>query len=189
MSTLEFRTLPSTIKVRLIRANQVDPDTKRQSKIVIVTTLMSQDLYPADAIVKLYGRRWEVEVDLRHIKSAMKMRVLSGEKPQTVVLEIQAHLLAYNLLRTLMWQAGSTHGIDPLRLSLQRTRHEMLVYYKPHETSMGKPLRQLLTAVASHRIPYRPGRVEPRVVKRRHSNFPYMTQPRDVLRRQLCQRA
>jgi len=189
MSIQEFRALPNTIRVRLIRANEVDPKTQRRSEIIIVTALLDKHLYPADLIVELYGRRWEVEVDLRHIKSAMKMSVLSGEKPQTVKLEIQAHLLAYNLLHTLMWQAGRKHGINPLRLSLERTRHEMLEYYKIHGIRRGRRYRELLSAVASHKIPYRPGRVEPRVIKRRLSKLPYMTQPRHVLREQLCQRA
>lgn len=190
MSIQEFRALPRTQKVRLIRANQIDPDTKRRCEIIIVTTLLDKHRYPAKLIVELYGRRWEVEVDLRHVKSTLKMDILSGEKPQTVTLEIHAHLLAYNLLRTLMWQAGRRHGINPLRLSLERARQEMLAWHKIHGMHpRDKSCRDLLRAVASHKIPYRPGRVEPRVVKRRHSKFPYMTQSRDVLRNQLLQLA
>ena len=189
MSIKDYRALPNTIRIRLIRANQVDPDTKRKTEIIIATTLLNADLYPADMIVKLYGRRWEVEIDLRHVKSAMKMKVLSGKLPHTVTLEIRAHLLAYNVLRILMWQAGTKHRVDPLRLSLERTRHEMLAYYKACAPRRPKRFQKLLDDVASHRIPDRPGRVEPRVVKRRHSKFPYMTQPRDVLRRELCQTA
>ena len=186
MSIEDYQRLPEQMRVRLIRANQFDPDTKCRKQMIIVTTLLDKALYPAKRIVELYGCRWEVEVNFRHIKSTMKADVMSGKSPRTVKLEFHAHLLAYNLLRTVMWKAGHRHGIDPIRLSLDRARQEVLAWYRVYGTRRDACHDNLLRAVASHKIPYRPGRVEPRAVKRRRGSYPFMNQPRQVLRDQLA---
>ena len=64
----------------------------------------------------------EVELDLKHLKTTLGMDILRGKTPEMVRKEIYAHLLAYNLLRTLMWEAGTIYQVDPLRLSIQGTR-------------------------------------------------------------------
>ena len=189
MSIKEYRALPKKMKVRLIRVSQVDADTKCRKEVIIVTTLMNKHLYPAELIVKLYGARWEVEVDFRHIKSTLKMDVLSGNKPRTVKLEIDAHLLAYNLLRTVMWRAGIRHQVNPLRLSVERARQEVVAWYKVWGHHPGQGHSLLLRAVASHKIPHRPGRLEPRAVKRRRDKYPLMKKPRRILQEELIMSA
>lgn len=87
------------------------------------TTLLDKATYSTLDIVGLYGQRWDVELDLRHIKTTLGMDVLRCKTPSMVRKEIYVYLLAYNLLRSLMWSAGTTYGTPPLRLSLQGTRH------------------------------------------------------------------
>ena len=70
-----------------------------------------------------------------------------------------------------MWQAGTTHGVHPLRLSLQGTRHH-LDNFREQLVSAGKTKRQrlyrtLLELIAHKPVPERVGRCEPRVRKRR----------------------
>ena len=79
----------------------------RTKEIILVTTLLDAKTYTRAQLAKLYQLRWEVEVDLRHVKTTLGMDEFRGKTPQMVRQEIYAHLMAYNLLRTLMWEAGS----------------------------------------------------------------------------------
>jgi len=103
--------------------------------------------------------------------------------------EIYVYLLAYNLLRSLMWSAGTTYTTPPLRLSLQGTRHHLINFIpKLLAATPQKRLRiylTLLKVIAHKVVPDRPGRSEPRVRKRRPKIYPLMTKPRHELRKQL----
>ncbi|MDZ4872183.1 MAG: IS4 family transposase ISAcma16 [Chroococcidiopsis cubana SAG 39.79] len=117
------------------------------------------------------------------------MDVLRCKTPSMVRKEIYVYLLAYNLLRSLMWVAGTTYGSPPLRLSLQGTRHH-LGNFIPEllaatSTQRERIYRTLLKVIAHKSVPLRPGRSEPRVRKRRPKSYPLMKQPRSVLRNQL----
>lgn len=117
------------------------------------------------------------------------MEILRGKTPEMVRKEIYGHLLAYNLLRMLMWEAGTTHGINPLRLSLQGTRQH-LNNFQEQLAVAGRRKRQrlyrtLLELIAHKPVPERYGRSEPRVRKRRPKSYPVMKQPRTELRRHL----
>jgi hypothetical protein len=152
----------------------------------LITTLLDQKTYPALKLVQLYGERWNAEVDFKHLKTTLGMDILRGKTPQMVRKEIYAFLLAYNLLRTLMWSAGTTYATPPLRLSLQRTRQHLTNFIpqllansltKRHEI-----YRTLLKIIVHKTVPDRPGRSEPRVRKRRPKAYPLMKQLRHQLR-------
>ncbi|HUU69675.1 MAG TPA: transposase [Planctomycetota bacterium] len=87
------------LRVRIIRY-RVERPGKRTRRIVLVTTLLDQKLYPADELAALYGRRWEIEVDLDHLKTTLGMDVLWAESPEVVIKEVWDHFLAYNLVIT-----------------------------------------------------------------------------------------
>ncbi|WP_223269901.1 hypothetical protein [Nostoc sp. 'Peltigera membranacea cyanobiont' 213] len=103
--------------------------------------------------------------------------------------EIHVYLLAYNLLRSLMWQAGTTYNTPPNRLSLQGTRHHLLNFIPKLETAHSQKrfslYRSLLKIIVHKVVPDRPGRSEPRVTKRRPKAYPRLTKPRHELRHQL----
>jgi IS4 transposase len=185
MSAQEFHALPEMLRVRIIRCRIRRPG-KRTSRVVLVTTLLDRALYPAQELADLYGRRWEVEVNLDHLKTTLGMDVLSAESPMIVIKEVWAHFLAYNLLRALMWEAAERYGVDPLRLSLKGAVQEVLAHrqyigvFKPRAV-----LTMILATIQSNRIPHRPDRYEPRVRKRRPKEYDLMNQPRDVLRGRL----
>jgi len=174
--------------VRIIRCRIRRPG-KRTSRVVLVTTLLDRALYPAQELADLYGRRWEVEVNLDHLKTTLGMDVLSAESHVMVIKEVWAHFLAYNLLRALMWETGERYGVDPLRLSLKGAVQEVLA----HRQYVGvlaprAVLMMILAVIQCNRIPHRPDRYEPRVRKRRPKEYDLMNQPRDVLRgRLLCE--
>lgn len=117
------------------------------------------------------------------------MEFLNAESPAMVRKEIYAHLLAYNLIRTLMWEAGNRSGVDPLRLSFQATIQHLLNFI-PQLTQGGQNKRRelinvLLALIAGEKLPDRSGRREPRVRKRRPKPFPLMQEPRHILRKKL----
>jgi hypothetical protein len=112
-------TLPDTLTLRLVEVNTLRRG-HRPKRVVLVTTLLDPLLYSADDIANLYLRRWEIEIDLRHLKAVMGMDVLRGKTPDIVHKEIWAFLATYNLIRTVMWQTGVRHDIPPCGTEFQR---------------------------------------------------------------------
>ncbi|MCC5618805.1 transposase [Nostoc sp. CHAB 5836] len=125
MSKDEFDALPQTLTVREIYYYIVIPGFRTQ-RVSLITTLVETTTYSILELVGLYGQRWDVELDLRHLKTTLGMDVLRCKTPSMVRKEIYVYLLAYNLLRSLMWSAGTTYGTPPNRLSLQGTRHHLI---------------------------------------------------------------
>ncbi|WP_292864605.1 IS4 family transposase [Nostoc sp. LPT] len=109
LSKEEFDTLPQTITVREIYYYIVIPGFRTQ-RVSLITTLLDKTTYSTLAIVGLYGQRWDVELDLRHLKTTLGMDILRCKTPSMVRKEIYVYLLAYNLLCGLMWSAGTTYG-------------------------------------------------------------------------------
>jgi hypothetical protein len=182
LSQEDYGSLPRALTLRMVRAHCEVPGW-RTKEIVVVTTLLDPKVYPAWDITDLFLRRWDVETDLGHLKTTMKMDHLRTKSPDMVRREVWAHVLAYNLIRTLMWEAGSRHRVEPLRLSFKGAMEETMVLWpftagaaRRHDLSTFYDA--LLRAIASHKIPQRPHRAEPRVRKRRPKNYRLMTLPR-----------
>ena len=146
----------------------------------------------AHKLAELYALRWQAaEVNLRHLKTTLNMEMLATLTPSMVRKEVWVHMMAYNLLRTLMWNSCPTvpDGKTP-HLSLQGTR-QAFAQFIPLLATASQTLRrslkpQLLALVAQQLLPLRPGRIEPRVRKRRPKPFPLMKQPRNTLKRKLA---
>lgn len=186
MSTEEFAAIPETLNVREVRLRLTRKGFRDQF-IVVVTTLLDAQRYSANQLTILYGWRWQAtEVNLRHLKTTLKMEMLTAKTPAMARKDLWAHLLAYNLLRTVMMQAASRAREDYRHLSLQGTRQSlrsMLTLLAVGSQAVRKRLyNHLLDDIASDKLPVRPHRQEPRVVKLRPKPFPRMTQPRSVLK-------
>lgn len=191
MSPQEYAALPETMLLREFRYRLVRKGY-RTRLMVIATTLLDAELYSRDEIATLYRARWDAEINLRSLKSMMKMDVLRGQTPEMVRKEVWAHLLAYNLIRTVMAQAALVHGKHPRRLSFTRAMRT-LESFRPtlaHAQSEHLPTlyQELLKAVADHEIGNRPNRLEPRQKKRRPKPYKHMTQPRDEARKQYAKK-
>ncbi len=188
LAPAEFESLHSTLTVREVKFSISQKGFRTQS-VIVVTTLLDPKEYSKTKLAQLYGLRWQAEVNLDHIKTTLGMEMVRGKTPAMVRKEIYVHLMAYNLLRTLMWKAGKTHGIPPLRLSVQGTR-QSFNQFCPLLAEAGRirqqPLvQELLSLTAQGKVPLRPGRSEPRRRKRRPKAFPLMTKPRSVLKQEL----
>lgn len=189
MTQAQFDTIPETLLVRevCLRINRIG---WRGQQIIIVTTLLDPERYSVKQLTELYGYRWTAaEVNLRHLKTTLKMEMLTAKTPEMVRKDIWAHFLAYNLLRSIMEKSASKANYARSQLSLQGTR-QLFNQMRPILATSTKAARQrlynlLLKNIAQDLLPVRPYRQEPRVVKRRPKPFPRMTQPRDLLRARL----
>jgi hypothetical protein len=183
-----YASLPDTLTLREMRGG-IGAAGCRVRELTLVTTLTDPALWTKDEIVNLYGERWNVEVDLRAIKTHMRMDVLSCQTPPRVRKEIWAHLLAYNLVREVMAQAAREHGVTPRRLSflgiVQTLEAFRTLLLATTEAGLPELMGRILAAIVTHRVGNRPNRYEPRKVKRRPKAYTRLTRPRAVERAEL----
>lgn len=178
--------LPETLKVRIIRF-RVHLPGGRVKIVTIMTTLLDRRLYTKRKLMRLYRRRWEVELRLRDIKTTMGLERLHSLTPEGCRKELWMGLLGYNLIRTIMVAAAHRFKRSPEAISFAGTLQRLRTF-----TTSSSPCLQgrdgwlfLLEHVALDMLPYRPNRVEPRKLKRRHKNYRLLNRPRQVERAEL----
>ena len=172
----EWALLPEVLTVRLVRC-RLAARGFRTREVILVTTLLEPVKYPAEALGALYRRRWEMELNLRHLKTTLQMEHLSCKQPPTVERELRMHLLMHNLVRRLMRAAARRHRVGLSRISFAgalaaaRRYGEAMLQARSQRQRRGL-LDELLRVLASDEVPDRPGRREPRAVKRRPKPYP-----------------
>ena len=173
MTQEKFAALPESLILREIRYRVGRPGF-RTDTITLVTTLLDAELYTVEALAELYGVRWRVEQNLRHLKQTMKMDVLKCMTVDGVLKELTIYAIVYNLVRIVMMEAAARQGVGVERISFidaLRWLCEM----------KAADLPELVVN------PARPGRFEPRVKKRRPKEYPLMKKPRSELRKRLIE--
>ena len=171
--------LPETLTLRLVRVYVQEPGF-RTHKIILVTTLLDATLYSPSALAQLYRRRWDMELSLRHIKTTLQMEHLSCKTPENVQRELHLHLLAHNLIRRLMFEAARKANVPLSRVSFAgalaavRSTSEAMMQAR-NQRQRRQELEELYRVLASDLVPDRPGRREPRAVKRRPKPYPALT--------------
>ena len=144
--------------------------------IVIVSTFLDPKKTKRFELAQLYTQRWLIEVDLKFIKEVMKMDILRCKTPSMIRKEISIHLLTYNLIRDVIAQAAAKHNLSPRAISfkgalqLLGSSHSMLILM--NEDDLTHAYATILKAIIQHKIGNRPGRSNPRVVKRRPKPYP-----------------
>jgi hypothetical protein len=184
-----YRRLPDEVRVREVRY-KVEVKGFRPNEVTLVTTLLDSDEYPKEELALLYELRWDVEIDLRHLKTTMRMEHLPNRTPHMVRNELYMHLLAYNLVRTLMFQAGVTYQVTPVELSFQATIQHLLNFSGELAHESEPQVRQriheeLLYSISKERLPTRPRRVEPRLKKRRPKSYGWLKKPRKQIHEEM----
>jgi hypothetical protein len=183
--------LPKTLKVREVHFQVTRPGFRTKT-IILATTLLDATCYPCEALAELYLQRWDMELWLRHIKTTLGMEMLRTKTPTRVAAELAMCLVGYNLIRTVMLDAAQEAQVPLPRVSFKsalvrvRLWCARLCHTIAVNLCLGDYIR-LLDDLARDLNPDRPGRVEPRVVKRRPKPFPWLQQPRRVLREALLQ--
>jgi hypothetical protein len=187
----DLKLLPERLTIRETRVRIQQPGFRCRSMIV-VSTLLDAEAVTAGDLAELYRARWNAELDLRSLKQTMQMDILRCKTPELVRKEIWVHILAYNLIRTLIAQAANKHHIEPRTISFKGAI-QTLEAFQPliatqgdHDRSHRQYLYQkLLDAVATHRVADRPDRFEPRQRKRRQKKYDRMMKPRNQLKREM----
>jgi Transposase DDE domain len=172
MSIEQYETAPDSLLVREFQAGGK----------TIITTLTCPRRYPRQTLQSLYKMRWHVELDIRHIKETLGMDVLSCKTPEMAIKEIWVYLLAYNLIRLLMAQSALMADILPRCISFKHCLQLWLNTVQNAAVLDDDALAAFFVLVAQQRVGNRPGRIEPRAVKRRPKAFPLLVQCRQQAR-------
>lgn len=173
MTDAQYVLAPETLTVRELATG---------GKMLVTTLLCPKQTSKAD-LKALYRERWQVELDFRHIKTTLGMEMLSCKTPAMAQKEIWIYLLAYNLIRLMMAQAAVLSTCSPRELSFKHTLQLWIAWdHYGSGTHLDDKRRALFILIAQQRVGNRPGRIEPRAIKRRPKPFPLLTEARAIAR-------
>ena len=186
-----YDSLPEFLTIRECRV-RIEQSGFRTKSLVIATTLLDATEFGKSDLIQLYRTRWNAELDLRSLKQTLPMDVLRCKTPELVRKEIWTHILAYNLIRTIMAQAATKHGIEPRSISFKGAV-QTLEAFQPaialrghRDSTLRRRLyQQLLDALAVHRVADRLDRYEPRRLKRRKKRYDFLMKPRWMAKRDI----
>jgi hypothetical protein len=187
MTPQQFAALPATMNVRLLRFATAIPGF-RTRVVYLATSLTDLDLYPREKLAELYRSRWQIELCFRHVKITLQMQYLRCKTPAMVIKEMLMHCISYNLTRHLILTAALTYHACSQRLSFKGTldtlRHWAVALYAVELRPRKKNnfLAQMLHAIAVDPVPERANRSEPRAIKRRPKEYPFLTRPRKEMK-------
>jgi len=189
MTPAAYDLLPQWLQLRAVRVDVRQPGF-RTRRLVLVTTLTDAEAVTGKDLEDLYRRRWQAELYLRWLKGTLQMDILRGKSPEMVRKEIGAHLLVYNLVRTVMAQAAVVAQVRPDEVSFTGALQTINAFLPEmralHTHTEAQVLWEvLLWAIGEHRIGNRPDRYEPRKVKRRAKNYKRLSEPRKQARERL----
>jgi hypothetical protein len=172
MSQQDYEQAPDQLTVRELATG---------GKVLVTTLLCSKDA-PKAALKALYRERWQVELDLRCIKTTLGMETLSCKTPPMAEKEVWTYLLAYNLIRIMMAEAALFTEQLPRQLSFKHTVQLWVAWRHCGPGYRDGDFEKLLLFIAQQKVGRRPDRIEPRAVKRRSKPFPLLMKPRNEAR-------
>jgi hypothetical protein len=172
MTQAQFQALPEFLDVREVKRTVRSPAGRRRI-VVLITTLLDPQAYPAEELVALLEGRWQIEVNLRHLKTTMGMEILRSQSSAGIEKELGMFLVVYNLVRLVMLQAAVRQAVGVSRIGFADA-----LYWVRHR-DLTEPMPRLEV------IPLRQDRPEPRVLKRRPKPYPRIRKPRHVLQKKL----
>jgi hypothetical protein len=179
LSAEAYEALPAELELREVRV-RVKQRGFRTKILVVVTTLVDPEAFPADEIADLYRRRWQAELHLRSLKVVLQMDHLRCKTPHRVRNEFYMHLLAYNLVRRVMALAAAEAKVPPWQISFKGTLQTLNNFLPWLATCM--PLdtgcQALVASITAHLVGKRPNRFEPRRIKRRPKSHDLLQRPR-----------
>ncbi len=174
--------LPASLLLRQTKIT-IDQPGFRSESIYLISTLQYPVKYPAEDLRDLYFRRWDVELFFRDIKTTMGMDILRCKSPEMIRKEIMMHFIAYNCVRRIMYEAAEEADM-PVRHVSFKTSLQTLRSWEPNlnQTRLGRKERfrlisMLFESITQCPLFQRPGRSEPRAVKRRPKGYHLLTKP------------
>lgn len=185
LSKALWQRIAPQLSLRVLRFTLAVPGYRAQS-VTLVTTLLDAHAYPAEELARLYVRRWRIELWFRDIKTSMGMEVLRCKSPKMLHKELEMFFIAYNLIRCLMAEAGAIYEVPMERLSFKGTvdsvrQFSVAIAQARSRRNQKQLVAQLLQIIAQDEVPDRPGRREPRAVKRRPKPYQLLNRPRHLM--------
>lgn len=177
MSEEDYRLAPDSV---FIREFKVGGKT-------MVTTIHCPKYSSKDELKQLYKSRWHIELDIRHIKDSMGMGILSCKTPEMVIKEMWVYFLAYNLIRFLMIKSALLADICPRTISFKHCMQLWLSWSQQATMLSEDQMAILFMLIAQQTVGKRPGRAEPRALKRRAKPYPLLKQHRHLARAEVQQ--
>jgi len=174
MTAEQFAAMPAALQVRELRY-RITARGYRTRVVTVATTLLDATRYPKHEIARLYGLRWEIETDFRHLKTTLRMEHLKCQSADGVLKELMIYVLVYNLVRAAMTAAAARQRVaDANRMSFIDALRWLCARFAagPDRTPAAE---QPPTLIVNRP---RPGRWCPRVKKKRMKEFELMTKPR-----------
>jgi putative transposase len=176
---------PATVIVRMI---QVEARVRGKRQLLwLVTSLLDAQLYSASEIAELYSRRWRIETLIEEIKIGLGADVLRSLTPEGIRKEFAARMLATNVMRMIILDAALQHRVDPLSISFKAAVRTVLAFAPALSRApvchLPAVYHGMLQEIAAQLIPHRPGRNEPRCIRRERQRFPRLKIPRAEWRR------
>ena len=174
--------LPESLEVRAITFSYTSRDGNASLK-TLFTTLMDPTAYPRKKLIELYRRRWEIEMSFDDIKTEMGLDMLKCKSPKQCRCELLIGLIAYNIIRAVMLDAARRAGLEPRRISFTGAvaRIKTCLSGSIFPMDPARAIDLLMRHLAIDSVPERPGRREPRKVKRRPKNYRLLSSPRNSL--------
>jgi len=176
MSKIEYELLPNSILVREL-GFEIEQKGFRTQKVIIATTLLDAKAYSKEKIAELYHKRWQVEINFRHLKTTMKMDVLHAKTYDGIQKELIVFCLLYNLVWLVIRNAAQTKKLEPQNISFIDSLRWLC---------FDADMRTITKIIA---INHRPNRVEPRERKRRNKPYKTLTKPRSIRQQELINSA
>lgn len=181
--------LPATLTLRAVRGSLYQKGF-RVRQVTVITTLLDAKEYPAQQILQAYLRRWRLEMCLDDLKTTLGMESLRSRSPEMAQRELFMRLIAHNLVRCTMAQAAASHQVPLERISFKGSLDALRQFsYAMAQAKSPKKRQQLwqelLRTLAADLVPERPGRREPRAVKRKKNKYPRLVRPRCKFRDRL----
>jgi len=178
----QWAALPQSITVRYVRY-RIEEKGFRTQEIVLVTTLLD---VPVEELAELYAKRWQIELSFRDVKTTMKMELIAVKSPDLALKQIWMFVIAHNLIRHLINRTRTAvKAVGQKLLSFKGTLDTLITFARSRSKSLSgcasMNLVPIFSLIAADPVPFRPGRVEPRCVKRRPKGYQLMTSPRHLM--------
>ena len=168
MTAEQFEKMPAKLLIRELRYHIIARG-RRTRVVTVATTLTDSARYSKREVARLYGLRWEIETNFRHLKTTMKMDQLKCKTVEGAIKELMIFVLVYNVVRAAMVMAVEHQGVDPNRISFIDTLRRLRSFFQA--PAVQGPIDLKVN-------PVRPGRCCPRVIKRRIKPYDLMNRPR-----------
>jgi len=173
LSQQAYDSAPPTLQVR---------ELKKGKGKTLITTLLCHEEYPKKQLIALYQSRWQVELDIRNIKTTMGMEYLRCKTPEMAVKEIWVYMLAYNLIRIMMVNSALLADLKPRQISFKHALQIGNILQHSYDACNATKVFELLLLISEIDVGNRPGRIEPRALKRRMKAYPLLMEPRNEAR-------